>query len=354
MQTSHPLFVPLKFVGITFLLTFTMNGLMAYAINSGLTSAASSFAGVQMLYPALVAIWMLGGLSKGSGALQGKTRGFSKAYAFTTFLCIMILIIGTLTKSSTLIGNAALPATLLSLPLFLFLVFDQKNSLDAFKLGFKKGFGPGLLAVAVYALITTFLMIPSAIFEGQTLSEIFAAIQLKTLISASGTITWVLGLNILLGCIIFIGEELGWRYYLQPHLQNALGKRGGVITLGIVWGLWHAPLNFMLYNPKTPLLGILFHILFCTALGIFLAYVYVKTNNLWPCILIHLFNNSRALVFNPTMESELTLATTLTAGLLLLMAFGPFLFSRVFKARSVELPSLLQEDIAQVSDTIAS
>lgn len=354
MKKDHSYVTALKFIGLTFILTFSMNGLMAFALHSKLEGAAISFAGVQMLYPALIAIWMLGGLSKNSGALQGKCHFFSKAFAFTTLLSMLLLIIGTLTKIELLMRSSLITATVISLPLFLFLIFDKKNSLDAFKLNLKKGFKPGLLAVAVYGLITLSSMIPFFIMEVLALSEPPAALQLKTLLLSLGTMTGSLVLNLLVGSSIFLGEELGWRYFLQPHLQNVFGKRGGVIALGIIWGLWHAPLNFMLYNPQTPLLGILSHVLFCIATSIFFAYVYLRTQNLWPCILIHLFNNSSAAQLNPSMESELTLATTLISGALLLLTFGPFLFSSTFKTNSIPIPSLHQNEDSRVAQTLIS
>ncbi|MDE5823371.1 MAG: CPBP family intramembrane metalloprotease [Lachnospiraceae bacterium] len=40
----------------------------------------------------------------------------------------------------------------------------------------------------------------------------------------------------------FLGEEYGWRYYLQPLMQKRFGIRGGVLVLGVVWGIWHLPI----------------------------------------------------------------------------------------------------------------
>mgnify|MGYP000541426226 CR=1 FL=1 len=64
--------------------------------------------------------------------------------------------------------------------------------------------------------------------------------------------TWVMMgvilLNFFLVVPAFFGEEYGWRYYLQPLLQKKFGLRGGVVILGIVWGLWHLPVDFFLLH----------------------------------------------------------------------------------------------------------
>jgi membrane protease YdiL (CAAX protease family) len=44
--------------------------------------------------------------------------------------------------------------------------------------------------------------------------------------------------------IIFINggqEELGWRGYLQPVLQQPLQQDQASIVIGIIWGIWHLP-----------------------------------------------------------------------------------------------------------------
>ena len=55
--------------------------------------------------------------------------------------------------------------------------------------------------------------------------------------------------------IAFLGEEYGWRYYLQPILQKKLGMVRGIFVLGIAWGVWHLPINFFYYT--SPSLGII-------------------------------------------------------------------------------------------------
>jgi len=42
-----------------------------------------------------------------------------------------------------------------------------------------------------------------------------------------------------------LGEELGWRGYLYPRLMPRLGPIGAAVAVGLVWGLWHLPADFV-------------------------------------------------------------------------------------------------------------
>jgi uncharacterized protein len=67
--------------------------------------------------------------------------------------------------------------------------------------------------------------------------------------------------------ILGLGEELGWRGFLLPRLMP-LGKWKAYLVLGVIWGLWHAPIVAVGFNyPGSPILGILFMILLTTAIG---------------------------------------------------------------------------------------
>jgi membrane protease YdiL (CAAX protease family) len=44
-----------------------------------------------------------------------------------------------------------------------------------------------------------------------------------------------------------LGEEIGWRGFLLPRLLP-LGKPRAYLLLGVIWGIWHAPLIVVGFN----------------------------------------------------------------------------------------------------------
>lgn len=55
--------------------------------------------------------------------------------------------------------------------------------------------------------------------------------------------TLLLSINFFFVFTAFFGEEYGWRYYFTPFLQKHFGKVNGVLLQGVLWGLWHLPIN---------------------------------------------------------------------------------------------------------------
>jgi len=93
-----------------------------------------------------------------------------------------------------------------------------------------------------------------------------------------------------------IGEEFGWRGYMNQKMEPLIGTTGTIVVGGVIWGLWHAVLTVEGHNFGTdydgyPYLGILYMCIFCTFTGIILMWITKKTGSIYPAAIIHAMNN---------------------------------------------------------------
>ncbi len=97
------------------------------------------------------------------------------------------------------------------------------------------------------------------------------------------------------------GEEWGWRGYLMPKLTQIMSKPAAIVTGGVIWGLWHAPLtisghNFGVDYPFYPWLGILLMCLLCVANNAFLTLLTERTGSIYPASFFHMVDNNCSLL----------------------------------------------------------
>ena len=86
-----------------------------------------------------------------------------------------------------------------------------------------------------------------------------------------------LGIGILLGTTIGGGqEELGWRGFAQPELQERYGGLRAAVIVGVLWGGWHLPLFFdpTAIHSQWPPSAQLAYFVGIVAFSILLAWVY--------------------------------------------------------------------------------
>ena len=137
--------------------------------------------------------------------------------------------------------------------------------------------------------------------------------------------------------IMFFGSEYGWRYFLQPVMQKKFGMRSGVILLGIAWGLWHLPIDLLVYTDDSIPQVIAVQIITCVSLGIFWGFAYLKTNNLWVPVCMHFLHENLIAVLSGNLSGMIsqnqhaTWMQVLEILVLDLLVFCLFIFAREFK-----------------------
>ena len=88
------------------------------------------------------------------------------------------------------------------------------------------------------------------------------------------------------------GEEFGWRGYLQIRLLSHRPLLAAVAT-GIIWGIWHIPLNLRGYNfPERPILGLFAFPVSAVLLSIIFGWLRLKTESVWSASLAHAATNA--------------------------------------------------------------
>lgn len=148
--------------------------------------------------------------------------------------------------------------------------------------------------------------------------------------------------NYPLTIIAFFGEEYGWRYFLQPIMQKKFGMKLGVVLLGIVWGLWHLPVDTMFYTEDSVPQMIVGQIITCVSLGIFFGYAYLKTNNIWVPVAMHFLNNNLIPIISGAFSADVLQDQSVTWMQLVeilvidLIVFCLFIFAKEFKEKKKE------------------
>ena len=106
----------------------------------------------------------------------------------------------------------------------------------------------------------------------------------------------VLVFGIVLGTLVGGGqEEIGWRGFAQPELQQRYSAVVAAVVVGVVWGAWHLPLFFDPLAPHSawPLASQVTYFFGIVGFSILLAWVYNGTGgSILLAMLMHGANNA--------------------------------------------------------------
>ena len=135
------------------------------------------------------------------------------------------------------------------------------------------------------------------------------------------------------------GEELGWRGLLQREL-GYLGFWRSSALIGLIWGVWHAPIIIQGYNyPQHPLAGVLMMTIFTLLLSPIFSYVRLKAKSVIAAAIIHGSLNGTVGLAIMVIKggNDLTVGVTGLAGFIVLAAAnaGIFVYDRVVASEPV-------------------
>jgi uncharacterized protein len=289
------------FIGLTFGFTFALDLVLQLGSGYGNTSSMI-FLQLQMLLPAFFAMFLGMFVFTDSpfyfrnpmpDGRKDRARGFFYLYMVLTVFFVALAAISVLAPTLTNLVNQLriLPIILGVLGMVLFRVFKGR---EAFARANMRGGRPvdwviygG--AVVVFLAIQTGL---NALFHlGQPVNPDLLAAQMGTKMSGT-TLVIITGVQMilegsLLGLVVSFGEEYGWRGFLQPQLIR-LGKKRGVLFLGLIWGAWHYPVIWMGHNyPGHPIEGTILMTIFCVLMAFVIGHAVLKTGSIWLAAFIH-------------------------------------------------------------------
>lgn len=221
---------------------------------------------------------------------------------------ILQIIVAVLYKNNLAGVGQLLMAIMMFTPLFGVLRSGHKLS----GMGWKPKLKGKIKVLLVAWLLPSFLVATGALMyflifpghfdmSGQYMVENAGSEVLKQL-EAQGLTYPVYILITVVGCLTYIpffnmflalGEEVGWRGFLYPMLKAKFGKRKGWLIGGVIWGIWHWPVIWLIgYEYGTdyvgfPVVGMLVFCIFATVSGILCDWLYEKSQCIWIPSIFH-------------------------------------------------------------------
>ncbi len=107
----------------------------------------------------------------------------------------------------------------------------------------------------------------------------------------------------LFGCAAGFFEELGWMGFAFPAMRRQQSALGAAVSLGLLWGLWHAPvLDYLGSATPHGNYGLPFFLSFTaamTAMRVLICWVYSNTGSVLQAQLLHASSTGALATFSP-------------------------------------------------------
>ena len=103
--------------------------------------------------------------------------------------------------------------------------------------------------------------------------------------------TWYFPIILFVKALVFGGiEEIGWRYFFQPALQEKLTYLVSTLCTFVAWSLWH--ILYFYIDGSLAMVNLLPFLLGLLSNCFILSAIYTKTRSLWLCVMTHALINA--------------------------------------------------------------
>ncbi len=148
------------------------------------------------------------------------------------------------------------------------------------------------LGMLIYFLIFPKQFDPTFSYVKSMLDSLGEKAQISPLVFLLSMLIAGVTIGPFINSFIALGEEIGWRGYLYPTLEKRFSPVKAHIIMGIIWGVWHTPINLTGYNygksyPAFPFVGIVAMCVFCFSAGVLLSFVAEKTKSIYFAGVMH-------------------------------------------------------------------
>lgn len=131
-----------------------------------------------------------------------------------------------------------------------------------------------------------------------------------------------------------IGEEFGWRGFALPRLQARYGAVVAAVVVGLIWGFWHLPADYIGLKGLGWWFVMAFAVggpLVLTAHSIIMTWIYNRTGGKFPLMLLYHFSITSSAILTPVIvgsDALKVLSPLITALVLWVIAGALLLFRR--------------------------
>ena len=141
--------------------------------------------------------------------------------------------------------------------------------------------------------------------------------------------TWYLPIILFVKALVFGGiEEIGWRYFFQPTLQEKLTYLVSTLCTFVAWSLWH--ILYFYIDGSLARIHLLLFLLGLLSNCFILSAIYTKTRSLWLCVMTHALINA----LSQLSSTEENLGLSLVIKVLIILLARRIASSSVEKVKS--------------------